>query len=155
MKVRLILVACLVATLAVSGGAGASPEAQSAQLPVIRWGLFKNYQPVFVAQRLGYFRQAGVRVRFTGTFTSGPQIIQAAGTGDVDAGHSAISGIANAVASGVRVIGIADSQTEFANAPLMQWFVLADSPIRRGSDLRGKRIAVNSLSGSFYYTVLI
>lgn len=82
-------------------------------------------------------------------------MVQAAGTNNVDAGHSAISGIVNAVNSGVQVIGVADSQTEFKDAPLMQWFVLNDSSIKTSQDLKGKKIGVNSLSGSFYYTVLV
>jgi ABC-type nitrate/sulfonate/bicarbonate transport system substrate-binding protein len=124
-------------------------------LPVIRWGVFKNFQPVFVAVEQGFFDQEGIRVEFTGNFTSGPAVVQAAGTGNVDAGHSATSGIVNAVNAGVSVIGVADSQTEFLDAPLMQWFVLADSPIDDPVDLRGKKVGVNSLSGSFYYTLLV
>jgi ABC-type nitrate/sulfonate/bicarbonate transport system substrate-binding protein len=135
--------------------AGGSASGAGHSTPVIRWGLFKNYNPVYVAQQLNYFKQAGVKVKLTGTFTSGPAVVQAAGTGDIDAGHSATTGLVNAIASGIKVIGIADSQTEFANAPLMQWYVLNDSPIRSGKDLKGKRIGVNTLSGSFYYTALI
>lgn len=121
----------------------------------IKWGVFKNYQPVFIAKEKGYFDEENINVEFTQTFTSGPAIVQAAGTGDVDAGHSAISGIVNAVHAGIEVIGVGDSQTEFLDAPLMQWFVLEESPIKSPEDLKGKKIGVNSLSGSFYYTVLV
>jgi len=125
------------------------------ELQVVRWGMYKIYQPVFIASRKGLFEQEGVHVEFVGAFTSGPSTIQAAATGDLDAGHSAISGIINAVNSGIEIIGIADSQTEFEDAPLMQWFVLDTSGISVPADLRQKKIGVNSLSGSFYYTVLI
>lgn len=54
----------------------------------------------------------------------------------------------------MKVIGVADSQTEFKEAPLMQWFVLEDSPAKEAKDLKGKKIAVNPRAGSFYYTVL-
>jgi len=124
-------------------------------LPVIRWGLFRIYQPTYIGIEKGFFREAGVNVEITGLFSSGPAVVQAAGTGQVDAGHSATTGIAGAVAAGVKVSGIADSQTEFTDAPLQQWFVLKDSPIQSVADLKGKRIGTNGLSGSFYYTTLI
>jgi ABC-type nitrate/sulfonate/bicarbonate transport system substrate-binding protein len=82
-------------------------------------------------------------------------VVQAAGTGQIDAGHSAITGLAGAAASGIKVVGVADSQTEFTDAPLQQWFVKQDSPIRSVADMRGKKIGTNALSGSFYYTALI
>jgi ABC-type nitrate/sulfonate/bicarbonate transport system substrate-binding protein len=153
-------VACLLLLISCGDGDSLSsasrPEsdAERTELPVLRWGKFNNYQPVYVGVEKGFFEDAGVRVEIVGTFTSGPAIVQAAGTGQLDVGHSAISGIANAVHSGIDVIGVADSQTEFEDAPLMQWFVKADSPIRAATDLRGKTIGTNSLSGSFYYTAL-
>lgn len=122
---------------------------------VVRWGLFKTYQPVFIAHEKKLFARHGVAVEMIGAFISGPAVVQAAAVRQVDAGHSAISGIVNAVHGGIPVLGVADSQTEFRDAPLMQWFVLAGSPIHSAADLRGRRIAVNSLSGSFYYTLLI
>ena len=120
----------------------------------IRWGVFKNYQPVFVAERMGYFKDEGLQVNLVGAFTSGPATVQAAAADQIDAGHSAISGIVNAASAGIGVEGVADSQTEFADAPLMQWFVLEDSPIHGPADLKGKTIGINSLSGSFYTALL-
>src|SRR3569833_2455602 len=103
-------------------GCGTDSEqatSQAASSPVIRWGVFKNYNPVFIAKEKGFFEKEGVRVEFTGTFNSGPAVVQAAGTGNVDACYSASSGIVNAVNTGVAVEGVADSQTEFKDAPLM------------------------------------
>ncbi|GAA1988222.1 ABC transporter substrate-binding protein [Catenulispora subtropica] len=132
-----------------------SSPAGSTALPVVRWGFFRNFQPVYVGVEKGFFREAGVDVQLTGSFNSGPAVVQAAGTGQLDAGHSAITGIAEAAAAGVKVAGVADSQTEFGDAPLQQWFVRNDSPIKTAADLRGKKIGTNALSGSFYYTALI
>lgn len=132
----------------------ADAQGQANTEPPVRWGVFKNYQPVFIAQEAGFFAKEGVRVEFVGNFVSGPAIIQAAAANQVDAGHSATSGIINAVHAGVRVIGVADSQTEFFDAPLMQWYVLEGSAIRKGADLKGKTIGINSLSGSFFDTLV-
>jgi ABC-type nitrate/sulfonate/bicarbonate transport system substrate-binding protein len=149
------LLRCLLTGLLLLAGLGRPSPSGGGDLPVVRWGTFKNYQPVFIAYDKGFFHAEGVRVELTGNFTSGPAVVQAAATGNIDAGHSAISGIINAVHAGIRVVGVADSQTEFASAPLMQWFVLKDSPIRSAADLKGKKVGVNSLSGSFYYTLLL
>lgn len=141
---------------AVAAALAAGPPARAAAaLPVIRWGLFRNYQPVYAGLAAGLFEQAGVRVVSAGSFTSGPAVIQAAATGQIDAGHAAITALANAAAQGFKLTGVADSQTEFADAPLQQWLVTAPSPRRTMADLRGARIGTNSLSGSFYYTVLL
>lgn len=132
------------------------PNVSNAQDAVkIRWGMFNNYNPIYVAVEKGFIKEEGIDLEFSGTFTSGPAVVQAAATGNIDAGHSAISGIVNAINSGIKVVGVADSQTEFRKAPLMQWFVLDRSNIRVAKDLRGKTIGVNSLSGSFYNTLLI
>jgi len=129
--------------------------ANSNNLPVIRWGMFRNYQPVFIGVSKGFFKEAGVHVDMVGAFTSGPSIVQAVGIGQLDAGHSATTGLINAAAQGIKVVGVADSQTEFKTAPLQQWFVLEKSSIKKISELKGKRIGTNSLSGSFHYTMLL
>ena len=120
----------------------------------IRWGRFPVYSPVYIAARAGFFQREGVDFEFVGSFSSGPAVVQAAGVGAIDAGHSAISGIVNAAAAGIGVVGVADSQTEYHAAPLMQWYVLDSNPIRTASDAKGKRIGINARSGSFFYTAL-
>src|SRR5450830_210537 len=155
-RTRRALLTSSAALAAVAAWPGfAAGEAAAAGLPVVRWGTFRNYQPVFIGIAAGFFKSAGVHVEMTGNFSSGPAIVQAAGLGQLDAGHAAITGLANAAAQGVGVLGVADSQTEFGDAPLQQWFVLHAGPVKGMADLRGRRIAVNSLSGSFYYTTLL
>lgn len=145
--------------LLVMGGCTTTPSSPtpqgSANVPVVRWALFKNYDPAFVARAEGFFTRENVTVDFVGQFSSGPAIVQAAGTNNVDGGQSALTGLINGVSHGVQVVGVADSQTEFPQAPLQQWFVRQNSPIRTAQDLKGKKIGVNSLAGSFYYTLLL
>lgn len=145
-------VSCAAIIVAVAPATTSPSHAQT--LSVVRYGHFRVYDPVYVGLAKGFFRDAGVDLQLTGNFTSGPQELQAAASGDVDAGNVAITGLINAVRAGIPVTGVADSQSEFAAAPLMQWLVLADSPVRSGRELAGKVIATNSLSGSFYYTAL-
>lgn len=146
--------ACAAILLVVAPATTSISHAQAPALPVVRYGHFRVYDPVYVGLAKGFFRDAGVNVELTGNFASGPAQLQAAASGDLDAGNSAITGLINAVRAGIPVTGVADSQSEFAAAPLMHWLVLNDSPLHKGGELAGKVIATNSLSGSFYYTVL-
>lgn len=155
---RLRLIVAVGAALVSAAACASDPPVErtaaepTRDVSVVRWGFFRNYQPVYVGAERGFFKAEGIDLRLTGAFNSGPSVVQAAGTGQIDAGHSAITGLANAVASGVRVVGVADSQTEFRDSPLQRWYVREDSGIRSITDLRGKTIGTNSLSGSFAYT---
>jgi ABC-type nitrate/sulfonate/bicarbonate transport system substrate-binding protein len=129
-------------------------QVASAQ-PVVRYANFKAYDPVFVGIEKGFFKMAGVTVKLVGNYPSGPASVQGAATGQVDAGLCAVTGLIAARAAGIQVRGIADSQTEFNSAPLQRFYVRSDSDIRTIRDLKGKRVAVNSTAGSFYYALLV
>lgn len=133
---------------------GAAQE-KAQQRPTIRYAYFKAFDPTFIALSRGYFRQEGVNVVLTGNFPSGPASVQGAALDQVDAGLCAVTGLITARAANVKVKAIADSQTEFRNAPLQRFYVREDSGIRGVQDLKGKRIAVNSMTGSFRFAALV
>lgn len=144
-------------SLALCASAGATNDAPAAKAEPpakVRWGWYKVYQPVYIALEKGYFKESGIELELVGPFTSGPAAVQAATAGKVDAAHSAITGLATAAAEGFKLKAVADSQSETSKAPLMRWYVKKDSTIREAKDLKGKTIAVNSFSGSFYFTIL-
>lgn len=143
-----------VALIAVVSWLAAVAHAGPEQLPTVRYAYFKAYDPVFVGIEKGFFRKAGVNVELTGSFPSGPASVQASAAGQVDAGLCAVTGLILARNGGVEVRGIADSQTEFRKAPLQRFYVKPESSIRSVRDLRGKKIAVNSKAGSFYFAML-
>lgn len=130
-------------------------SAQPADLPVVKYGVFKGFDPTFIAVDKGWFKTAGIDVQLTGNFPNGPAEVAASGTGQIDAGICAITGIALAHNAGINVHGVADIQTEFKSAPLERFYVKSDSPIQTLKDVKGKKIGVNGFAGSFFYTWLI
>ena len=120
----------------------------------INYAQIKVFDPVYIALNQGYFKDEGVMVNLKGETFGGPQALMAAASGDVDAGIAATTAIVNAVASGIKVKGVLDVQSSFGDSPLMKWYVLDESTIRKTADLRGKKIGVNTLGASFHYTVL-
>lgn len=144
-----------VSTTSLLGACADEGSTTSAGLDIVKWGYFRNYQPVYVGVAAGLFEAEGIEVDLTGAFQSGSEVVQAAASGQIDAGHSAIPGIAGAVAAGFELAGVADSQTEFVEAPLQQWFVRDDSELRGIEDLQGATIGTNALTGSFYSTAVI
>lgn len=156
MKTALLIVAVVVPSVLVwfSTLAAAQPLGQKS-LPTVRYVNFKAYDPTFIGIAKGFFRKAGVNVVATGNFPTGPSGVAAAGAGQVDAGLCAVTGLSLAVHSGIKVHGVADIQTEFPKAALEKFYVQTNSSVHSIKDLRGKRIGVNGLAGSFYYTWLI
>jgi ABC-type nitrate/sulfonate/bicarbonate transport system substrate-binding protein len=95
-----------------------------------------------LAEELGYL--APIRLEYTGTTISGPQSIQAAATGDTDFGGAFNGAIIKLIAAKVPVKALiayyGTDEESFSG-----FYVLPDSPIKRGKDLIGKKIAVNTL----------
>lgn len=132
---------------------GRNPQSKTPE--TINYALIRVFDPVFVAYELGYFQDIGVEVNLGTESFSGPQAIAAAQSGKVDAGISATPALINAVKSGIGVKALADVQTSFKESPLMIWYVKKDSIIKSPADLRGKKIGVNAIGASFYYTTLV
>lgn len=118
----------------------------------INYSQIKVFDPVYIGLNQGYFAEEGVTVNLMGETFGGPQALTAAASGDIDAGIAATTAIINARAAGIMVKGILDVQSSFEDAPLMKWYVLNDSNIKQPSDLRHKKIGVNTLGASFHYT---
>ena len=107
------------------------------------------------ASRRGFFDKRNIDIELVTLTTGGPNIIQVVSSGSADAGLSAIMSIINAVSSGMPIIGVADFQSSMPDYPLKEFFVRSDSGIDSVADLKGKTVAVNTLSASFHYAVLM
>jgi len=120
----------------------------------INYSQIKVFDPVYIALDQGYFDDVGVTVNLVGETFGGPQALMASASGDVDSGIAATTAIINARNSGIKVKGILDVQTAFADSPLMNWYVLEDSHLQNPQDLINKKIGVNTLGASFHYTTI-
>lgn len=96
------------------------------------------------AEEKGFWKQMGLEVQWT-RFTGGGPMFRALSGGHVDMGISATTGPIQAISRGVPLIIVGD--THFQN---YRWFlyVLTKSPIKKGSDLKGGKLAVNRFGGT-------
>lgn len=107
--------------------------------------------PFFIAQKLGYFREAGIEAT-TLAFAGAPQMIAPLGTGQLDAGAGAPGvPLYNAIVSKIDVRMVADKGTATRNhgyGPLMVRKALVESGrYKSPRDLKGMRFA-ESVPGS-------
>lgn len=112
----------------------------------------KVYDPVYIAKEKGMFDKEGINVEIVDTVAGGATAVEMVSSGDVQGALLSTMALINAKSAGLSVIGVADIQSSFNNAPLEQFFVLEDSGIKDITDLKGKKIAINLVKSSFHYT---
>lgn len=115
----------------------------------------KVYDPVYVAKEKGFFEEEGLNVEIVDTVAGGATAVQMVSSGDVQGALLSTMALINAANAGMPVIGVADIQSAFNEAPLEEFYVRADSGIDSIEDLRGKTIAINLVKSSFHYTWLM
>lgn len=105
-----------------------------------------------IAEELGYFREAGIKLERVGTIQGGSESIQALAAGSIDIGQSALPPYINSILRGAKlkavVAGVGNSQ-----GVGIEYIVLEDSSIRTAKDLIGKKIAVNVLGAEADYVI--
>ncbi|GHS95902.1 ABC-type transport system periplasmic component [Synergistales bacterium] len=101
------------------------------------------YDLIYLADDLGYFKDANVKPKYVGQVAAG-QMIPALSTGDLDVANRHTPLVIAAVASGADIkVFAAGSKSTQAN-PHMKYFVKADSPIKSIKDFGGKTLGINS-----------
>jgi NitT/TauT family transport system substrate-binding protein len=122
---------------------------------VIKYVGLQVYDPVYIAMENGFFEQEGIEVEIVSTVAGGATAVQMVSSGQVQGALVSTMAIINSVAAGLPIIGVADIQSSFEEAPLEEFFVLANSGINTIQDLAGKKIAINLVKSSFHYTWLM
>jgi NitT/TauT family transport system substrate-binding protein len=139
--------ALLAAALALLAG-GALPA--GGQAPTIKVGILTSTTdaPLWIADRLGYFKDEGLNVSFL-TFTSGETMIAPLSTGGLDVGGgSAAASLYNAVARGADVRIVSDLGSDPPGYGFVQMLVRADL-VKSGRyktfrDFKGMTLAANA-----------
>lgn len=147
-NIRLLAVA--IAAIPVAGLAscnGAEPE--NATINYLGVGA---YDGVYIAKTKGFFDDEGVKVEVAKQQAGGAEACRLVNTGDYQAGQSNVWAIAQSIDKGFHIKGVADFQSCFDDTPLERMIVRKDSGIKSVKDLKGKKVAVNMIGGSFYYT---
>jgi NitT/TauT family transport system substrate-binding protein len=140
------LAIALVAAMA-AGGAAEAAEKVTYLLPAPVF--FPAFGPWTVAKQRGYYAAAGIDVDFQ----------QAKGGADVakqvGAGNAIVGGALGDTPIIVRGNGVpVKSIAVMGGGGMMELAVLADSPIKTPSDLKGKTIAVMAYQDTTYYALL-
>jgi ABC-type nitrate/sulfonate/bicarbonate transport system substrate-binding protein len=101
------------------------------------------YDLVYLADDLGYFKDAKVRPKYVGQIAAG-QMIPALTTGDLDVANRHTPLVIAAIASGADVKVFAAGSKSTQKDPHMKYFVRAGSPITSIKDFGGKTLGINS-----------
>src|ERR1700675_2333983 len=149
---------CAFASLLVlTATVGASSSGRCDELLKARVGVLRlsSSAPVFIAQKKGYFREAGLEIELK-FFDAAQPIAVATTSGDIDFGITAFTaGLYNLAGKGtLKVIG--GMSREKAGYPLIGYFASNNAyaaGLKTPKDLAGKRIAVTQVGSSFHYSL--
>ncbi|HZT95248.1 MAG TPA: ABC transporter substrate-binding protein [Chloroflexota bacterium] len=138
--------------LAGCGGQAASDSHKTRPLKTVSvaMGFTQNVQfaPFYAAQKLGYYRAAGLRTQFN--YTSEPNALSLLSQGKIDFVDSGGDEVLAAGAGGLHVRYVLTQYSRFPSA----LFFLRSSHIRTVRDLAGKTIGVPAMYGASYYGLL-
>ena len=104
----------------------------------------------YLADQLGYFKDANVRPKYVGKIAEG-QVIPSVISGAIDFGNRHTPLVISAIAGGADVKIIAAGTQSTQNSPHMKYFVRKDSGINNLQDLVGKKIGINSFGACSEY----
>ena len=126
-----------------------APPAKLTTVTIVM-GYIPNIQfaPFYVAEKLGYYRAAGLNVKFN--FNTEINALQQLSQGNVQFADSGGDEVLTAGAHGLHVRYV---MTQYSRFPAALFF-LKSSHIKKVSDLKGKKIGVPGLYGASYYGLL-
>ena len=103
-----------------------------------------------LAEDLGYL--APLKLKWVGNTISGPQDIQAAASGDVDFGGAFTGSIVNLIRAKapIRMVVFTSGLNE---KNCTGYYVLDDSTVKKGRDLIGRKIAVNTVGAHHEFMI--
>lgn len=95
-----------------------------------------------VATALGYFKEEGIEIQYTGALQPGTSEVQTvvAGANDVFTGHP--STVAKAVLAGAKIKIVSPGMVDNANFTHMDYMVKADSPLKTAEDVKNRKIKI-------------
>ena len=138
------LLASLVAACAGGGGPSPSPVASSAVALKVGLGYIPSVQfaPFYLAQRAGYYADAGLEVTFENKID--PDLVTLVGQGALDLGIADGTSVIPAVSQGIPIRYVA---TIYGTYPSIV-FAKTSTGIKSAADLRGRTIGIPGRYGS-------
>ena len=133
------------------GGAG-SAAAEKLQVGVLK---LVSSGPVFMAQDLGYFRDAGLEVEFK-FFEAAQPVAVATVSGDVDLGVTGVTaGFYNLAGKGALklIAGQAREEPGYKLVAVIASRKAAEAGLKRLEDLPGRGVGVTQVGSTFHYSL--
>jgi ABC-type nitrate/sulfonate/bicarbonate transport system substrate-binding protein len=151
----IILVVILLVIGVMAAGCGGDTAKQSVAKPAKEVVEFKYpelvyFDYIYLADELGYFKDANVRPKFVGKMGAG-QVIPSLVNGSIDVATRHTPVIIAAIASGADVKIFTSGSKSTKQWPHMKYFVRADSDIKSIKDFSGKTIGLNSFGACAEY----
>ena len=145
-----LLLALFVAPAVFAGGWADKKSVSADGVVEFKYPEWVYYDLIYLADDLGYFKDAKVRPRYVGQIAAG-QMIPALTTGDLDVANRHTPLVVAAIASGADVKVFAAGSKSTQRDPHMKYFVRADSPIKSINDFGGKTLGINSFGACSEY----
>jgi NitT/TauT family transport system substrate-binding protein len=141
----------LLAAVAIGAVVGLSGSLRADELTIGTIGASSD-APFFVADKLGYFKDEGLTVKFV-RFDSAAKMIPSLGSGEVDVGSGATSaGLYNAVKRGIGIKIVADKARNAKGygfeAIMVRKAEFDSGKIKSLKDFKGKKVAISAKGNS-------
>jgi ABC-type nitrate/sulfonate/bicarbonate transport system substrate-binding protein len=148
----LAVLSAAVTVLMLSGCGSSAAPVSSGQAEGELFTLKAISQTVFneinIADELGFFRDEGIQIKYTGILPKGVTEYQLLEQGVIDAvtsGHP--PNMAQARLIGVKVKSVAPGMIDDPQYPHIQYLVKPDSPIQSLEEMAGSKVGINGISG--------
>lgn len=111
--------------------------------------------PIFIAIEKGFFKEAGIELKFSEFTASGPMVAPLA-TNQLQIFSSGIGpGLYNAIARGMPIVIVSSSSRHLPGRSVEVLVVRSDlkEKIKRASDLKGRKVAINAPGSVLIYSL--
>lgn len=151
LKIKVVISFILLLSILLIAGCGKNEEKTSAgsgeKLFKIRVVTQTGFNETQIAEDLGYFREEGIEIEYTGVLKPGITEYQLIAQGINDAfigGHP--PNVAQARLAGIKVLAVAPGMVDNEKFPHVRYLVKEDSPIKTLNDINNKKVAITSTS---------
>jgi ABC-type nitrate/sulfonate/bicarbonate transport system substrate-binding protein len=120
----------------------------SKKLFTIRMVTQTSFNELNIADELGYFKEQGIKIQYTGVLKPGITEYQLIAQGINDAfvgGHP--PNVAQARLAGIKVTAVAPGMVDNPKYPHVRYLVKNDSSIKTLDDINGKKVSISGVAG--------
>lgn len=150
-KTKTVISFILLLSLLLIPGCGKKEEKASdesdGKLFKIRVATQTTFNETQIADKLGFFREEGIEIEYTGVLKPGITEYQLIAQGINDAFISSHPpNVAQARLAGIKVVAVAPGMVDNENFPHVRYLVKEDSPIKTLNDILNRKVSITSIS---------